>query len=101
MEVPMTALLKFQTATVVPVQAEAYSLFNGDGVELFSSGSAPQMNNSWTGEGTALFSSGSGPQASGDQSAGALVELFSSGSSPTRAVSVETGDCVGLFSSGS
>jgi hypothetical protein len=113
MEVPMTALLKSQTTGVVDAQANvqtdalagAYSLFHGDGVELYSSGSAPQMRNSWTGEGTMLFSSGSAPQARprarGDQSEGALVELFSSGSAPTTAAGVETGDCVGLFSSGS
>ncbi len=101
----MTALLKSQTASVVSAQVDAqagaHSLFHGDGVELFSSGSAPQMSNSWTGEGTMLFSSGSAPQARGDQSEGALVELFSSGSSPTTAAGVETGECVGLFSSGS
>ena len=97
----MTALLKSQTTTVVSDPVEPHSLFHGDGVELFSSGSAPQMRNSWTGEGTAMFSSGSTPQASGGQSVGALVELFSSGSTPASAVGIEAGECVGLFSSGS
>jgi hypothetical protein len=109
MEVPMTALFKSQITGVVAAQVDAqddalagaYSLFHGDGVALFSSGSAPQMRNNWTGEGTMLFSSGSAPQGRGDQSEGALVELFSSGSTATTAAGVETGDCVGLFSSGS
>ncbi|MEP4035641.1 hypothetical protein [Pseudophaeobacter sp.] len=82
----MTALHKTHTVTFSPAQTEVEaegqgcSLFHGDGVELFSSGSAPEMNSCWSGENTALFSSGSAPQARGDQTSGALVGLFSSGS---------------------
>lgn len=106
-EVLMTALHKTHMATFPSDQAKVESnskgcsLFCGDGAELFSSGSAPEMSTCWSGENTALFSSGSAPQARGDQGSGALVELFSSGSAPTAGATVVRGDLSGLFSSGS
>lgn len=106
-EVPMTALHKIHTVTFSSAQTEVeaetkgMSLFHGDGVELYSSGSAPEMTSCWSGESTALFSSGSAPVAQGDQATGALVGLFSSGSGPVAEVSALRGDLSGLFSSGS
>ena len=103
----MTALHKIHTATFPPAQtrveaeAKGANLFHGDGVELFSSGSAPEMTSCWSGENTALFSSGSAPVARGDQASGALVELFSSGSAPAAEASALRGELSGLFSSGS
>jgi hypothetical protein len=100
----MTALHKSEMVTFSPAQAEetkGCSLFQGDGVELFSSGSAPERSSCFSGESTALFSSGSSPVALRNQSAGALVELFSSGSAPTAESTVVTGELSGLFSSGS
>ena len=54
-EVPMTALHKIHTATFSSAQTEVeaetkgMSLFHGDGVELYSSGSAPEMTSCWSG----------------------------------------------------
>jgi len=82
----MTALHKTHTATFSSALAEVEadtkggSLFCGDGAELFSSGSAPQMRSCLSGENTALFSSGSAPTAEAVVVRGDLSGLFSSGS---------------------
>mgnify|MGYP006981764204 FL=1 len=101
----MTALHKTHPATSFLAQAKGKAtdrcLFCGEGVEMFSSGSAPAGTSCWSGESTALFSSGSVPSARAGQATGALVELFSSGSAPRAEPSVVRGELSGLFSSGS
>ena len=72
----MTAQRKFETK-VTPTTTD---MFDGEHVEMFSSGSAPKT----------IAQSG----------AGEAVEMFSSGSTPTTSSTV-IGDLTALFSSGS
>lgn len=77
------------------------SLAEGDSVDMFSSGSAPvSVGRQDAGDATGLFSSGSSPSAHARTSAGEGTEMFSSGSAPLTS-SATTGDLVELFSSGS
>jgi hypothetical protein len=89
----MTAQRKFET-NVTPTTTD---MFDGEHVEMFSSGSAPCMSG---GDVTGLFSSGSAPKTIAQSGAGEAVEMFSSGSTPTTSSTV-IGDLTALFSSGS
>ena len=72
----MSALLKsVREFSVLSCDA----LHTGDGIEMFSSGSAPMASDGLTGD---------------------AVEMFSSGSAPRTTVAT-AGDATGLFSSGS
>ena len=89
----MTAQRKFET-NVTPTTTD---MFDGEHVEMFSSGSAPCMSG---GDVTGLFSSGSAPKATATQM-GEGVEMFSSGSAPKTIAQSRAGEAVEMFSSGS
>ena len=55
------------------------ALHSGDGVHMFSSGSAPMTSDALMGDGVEMFSSGSAP-VTGALAEGAVTGLFSSGS---------------------
>ena len=72
----MTALLK-SVHEINVLSCDA--LHTGDGVEMFSSGSAPTGTATAAGEAIEMFSSGSAP-TTGTLTDGAVTGLFSSGS---------------------
>ena len=95
----MTALRKTHHVEAI---APVAGLFEGDGVEMFSSGSAPQGSaDLMSGDAVSLFSSGSAPVGLGDAVTGDAVEMFSSGSAPATRAELSGGEGVEMFSSGS
>lgn len=78
----MKSLLKSYRADVIEPTS---GTLVGDGVEMFSSGSAPTlMGDMFGGAETQLFSSGSAPSLSAGSLTGEGTEMFSSGSAPQR-----------------
>lgn len=72
----MTALRKIEIVTMKSTVIS--SLDAGEGVSLFSSGSAPLTSELSAGDCTALFSSGSAPMTAFDRHGGDACGAFSS-----------------------